>query len=247
RLLPKTDDKAASPTLASWDVAAHSECPCLALPGAERLESARHPCRRDAACHHPSVRPDAAAYRRAAASSVSPSVPVAAWQDAAAPSALLGASASWSAPSPERPSWLWFSSRQLFSPALCAWRISSLPVSSLRLCALPASSPLLSALPSSSRRASPPRSYPNPSSCLLYVSSQSLSSPWLCSASAYRRVHPPRPDAHLYSSPSCTKLALPGRVNIFFIIRRMQMKVAWSDVNSSRIAIGTHDQRRTAS
>jgi hypothetical protein len=27
----------------------------------------------------------------------------------------------------------------------------------------------------------------------------------------------------------------------------MQMKVAWSDVNSSRIAIGTHDQRRTAS
>jgi arginyl-tRNA synthetase len=33
------------------------------------------------------VRPDAAAYRRAAASSVSPSVPVAAWQDAAAASA----------------------------------------------------------------------------------------------------------------------------------------------------------------
>ncbi len=116
RLSPKTDDKAAGSILASLAAAERSGCQCPVSLDAERLVSARRPYRRDAACHRPSVQPDAAAYRRAAASSVSPSVPVAAWRDAAAPSALLRASASSPAPSPEPTSWL------LLSSPLPSWR-----------------------------------------------------------------------------------------------------------------------------
>ena len=180
RLLPKRDDKAAGSSLASRGAAERSGSPCLALPDAEPLAWAYRPCRRVAACLRPSARLDAVPCRPAEASSVSPSVPVVASRDGAPSSAPQRVLPSSPAFSPERLSWrlpsfllpvFW---QPFFSLAPCAWQISLLPVSS-RLSAWLVFSLRLSALLSSWRRALPRRFCPNPSSCSLYVSSQSLS------------------------------------------------------------------------